>query len=154
MIEQERIDAIKSYVDVAPFMQACGIDLKQTGKGYKGHCPFHDDKKTPSLSVTPSVNLWKCFGCGKGGDIIEFVQHFDQVTFKEAVKKLATYLPTGDKAPPEKPKAKPAPDLSVKDPVPLSVADKKLLTRVVAYYQHTLSQDTRGLGYLKERGIT
>lgn len=69
MIEQEKIDAIKGYVDVAQFMQACGIDLKQNGKGYKGHCPFHDDQKTPSLSVTPSKQLWKCFGCGKGGDI-------------------------------------------------------------------------------------
>ena len=73
MIEQEKIDAIKGYVDVAPFMQACGIALKMNGKGYKGHCPFHDDKNTPSLSVTPGKNLWQCFGCGKGGDIIEFV---------------------------------------------------------------------------------
>jgi DNA primase len=95
MQNQEQIDAIKSYVDVAPFMLACGVDLQRVGRGYKGHCPFHEDSKSPSLSVTPGKNLWKCFGCGKGGDIIEFVRLFDRVDFPTAVTKLTTYLPGG-----------------------------------------------------------
>ena len=99
MIEQERIDAIKGRVEVAPFMRSYGIDLKRNGKGLHGHCPFHDDKKTPSLSVTPGKNLWQCFGCGKGGDIIEFVQLFDKVNFEAAVQKLETCLPGADSIP-------------------------------------------------------
>jgi len=88
MIEQERIDAIKNHVDVAPFMQACGIDLKRSGKSYKGFCPFHDDQKTPSLSVTPSKQLRQCFGCGAGGDVIDFIRKHDGISFKEAVARL------------------------------------------------------------------
>jgi hypothetical protein len=76
-------------------MLACGVDLQRVGRGYKGHCPFHEDSKSPSLSVTPGKNLWKCFGCGKGGDIIEFVRLFDRVDFPTAVTKLTTYLPGG-----------------------------------------------------------
>ena len=149
MMEKEQIDAIKGYVDVAPFMKACGIDLKRTGKSYKGHCPFHEDK-TPSLSVTPGKNLWQCFGCGKGGDVIEFVQLFDRVDFKAAVQKLATYLPTGEKAPPEKTKEKPVPSAC---PAERRIKDQKLLARVVNYYQHTFTEDSRGLDYLKDRGV-
>ena len=77
MIEQARIDAIKDGVDLAPFIQSCGVDLKKTGRGYKGHCPFHEDSKTPSLSVTPAKQLWQCFGCGKAGDVIDFAREFD-----------------------------------------------------------------------------
>ncbi len=149
MIEKEKIEAIKSYVDVGPFMQAHGIGLKMNGKGYKGHCPFHDDQKTPSLSVTPSKQLWKCFGCGKGGDIIEFVQLFDRVDFSTAVQKLAAYLPGGSYSPGQKIKK------AVKEgkKEELTVKEKKLLARVGSYYQHTMTIDSRGLDYLKERGI-
>jgi DNA primase len=99
MIEKERIEALKRDVDLVALVKSMGIDLKQNGKGYKGHCPFHDDQKTPSLSVTPSKQLWKCFGCGKGGDIFEFVQLFDRIDFKVAVAKLETYLPGADLIP-------------------------------------------------------
>jgi DNA primase len=68
-------------------VQAKGITLKKNDKGYMGLCPFHADKN-PSLSITPSKNLWQCFGCGASGDVIRFVALFDQVDFKEAVKRL------------------------------------------------------------------
>ena len=85
-----KIEAIKNYVDVGPFMQACGIALKMNGKGYKGHCPFHKDKKTPSLSVTPSKQLWKCFGCGKGGDVFTFVMEHEHLSFPDAARRVDT----------------------------------------------------------------
>ena len=66
MIEQEIIDTIKTDIDIISLIESKGIQLKKNGKGYVGICPFHDDK-TPSLSVTPSTNLWQCFGCGAGG---------------------------------------------------------------------------------------
>ncbi|MCP4568515.1 MAG: DNA primase, partial [FCB group bacterium] len=67
MIEQERIDKIKTDIDLISLIESKGISLKKNGKGYLGLCPFHDDKN-PSLSVNPSTNLWQCFGCGTGGD--------------------------------------------------------------------------------------
>ena len=143
MIEKERIACIKSTVDLVALVEAKGIQLKKNGKGYFGLCPFHADKN-PSLSINPSTNLWQCFGCGKGGDVIRFVELFDQVDFKEAVKRLTD---NGFKR-----STKPLKPSQAKG---LTVKDKKLLSRVVSYYQHTFTEDKAGLDYLKnERGIT
>ncbi len=90
MIEKERIESIKAGVDLAALVRAKGIQLKKNGKGYFGLCPFHDDHN-PSLSVNPINNLWQCFGCGAGGDVIRFVELFDQVPFPEAVNKLIAH---------------------------------------------------------------
>ncbi len=141
-IEREVIEQAKR-IDLVALVQAKGIELKKNGKGYFGLCPFHADK-TPSLSINPIKNLWQCFGCGAAGDTIRFVELFDQVDFTEAVKRLSN---NGFKSKPSKPKPEKAPSLTVKD--------KKLLARVVSYYQHTLTQDKTGIDYLKnERGIT
>jgi DNA primase len=65
------------------------VQLRNAGGGnLKGLCPFHDEK-SPSLSVSPSKNLWHCFGCGEGGDVIRFVQQIDHVDFADAVERLA-----------------------------------------------------------------
>ena len=147
MINQDEIDAIKKGVDLVPFMKACGIELKQVGGNYRGFCPFHEDT-TPSLTVNPKENLWNCFGCDKGGDNIRFVQLFDGISFNDAVERLKGYFPGGEL--PKPGKAKAAVKEEKKD---ISVADKKLLARVVDYYQHTFTEDQRGLDYLKNRGI-
>lgn len=143
MISQEKIEAIKQGVDLVGLIRSRGIALKKNGKGYKGLCPFHADDKTPSLSVTPSKNLWQCFGCGKGGDVIEFVKLHDRVGFTEAVQILSGEIPATRKDPAREPAATPE----------LAVKEKKLLARVVSYYQHSLTTDSRCLDYLKERGI-
>ncbi|MCL7489836.1 MAG: CHC2 zinc finger domain-containing protein, partial [Desulfobulbaceae bacterium] len=93
MMERERIEAIKRNVDLVALVKSRGITLKKNGKGYKGHCPFHADEKSPSLSVTPDKNLWQCFGCNTGGDAIRFVELFDKVDFKEAVQILSANMP-------------------------------------------------------------
>jgi DNA primase len=65
------------------------LQLKRAGGGsLKGLCPFHDEK-SPSFHVTPARNLWHCFGCGAGGDVIGFVQQIDHLSFTEAVERLA-----------------------------------------------------------------
>ncbi|MGY1607590.1 MULTISPECIES: DNA primase [unclassified Geodermatophilus] len=65
------------------------LQLKRAGGGsLKGLCPFHDEK-SPSFHVTPSRNLFHCFGCGAGGDVISFVQQIDHLSFTEAVERLA-----------------------------------------------------------------
>ncbi len=65
------------------------LQLKRAGGGsLKGLCPFHDEK-SPSFHVTPSRNLFHCFGCGVGGDVIGFIQQIDHLSFTEAVERLA-----------------------------------------------------------------
>ena len=143
MIEKETIASIKASVDLKALVESRGVTLKKNGKGWFGLCPFHDDK-SPSLSVNPSTNLFQCFGCGAAGDVIRFVELLDKVDFKEAVSRLSD---NGIK----KTIAKSQPARSE----PLTVKEKKLLSRVVAYYQHTFTLDNRGIDYLKnERGIT
>lgn len=65
------------------------VTLKSAGGGsLKGLCPFHDER-TPSFHVTPSKGMWYCFGCGEGGDVLNFLQKVDHLTFAESVEKLA-----------------------------------------------------------------
>jgi DNA primase len=65
------------------------LQLRGSGGGsLKGLCPFHDEK-TPSFNVTPSRGLWYCFSCTEGGDVIKFVQRIDNLSFTEAVERLA-----------------------------------------------------------------
>ena len=142
MIEKEKIQSIKQGVDLLALVESRGIDLKKNGKSYFGLCPFHDDK-IPSLSINPNKNLWQCFGCGAAGDVIRFVELFDKVPFPEAVKRLSG---NGDKLLRTTDHKQQTTDLSVKE--------RKLLARVVGYYQHTLNEDSRGLNYLRnDRGI-
>lgn len=159
MIEQEKIEAIKNGVDLVALVESKGIKLKKNGKTWFGLCPFHDDHN-PSLSVNPTNNFWRCFGCGAGGDVIRFVELFDHVDFKQAVEKLipesspvkyASHLTEQAKlkARPEK-----TGQQATNGQAGLTVKDCKLLARVAAYYQHTFVQDSRGINYLKqERGI-
>ena len=157
MIEKEKIESIKRDIDLVALIESKGIPLKKNGKGYKGLCPFHEDK-TPSLSVNPETNLWNCFGCDKGGDVIRFVELFDKIDFPQAVsqlevssKKLARRrLPA---MPRQGVKEKKKPNTS--NLTPYTVKERKLLSRVMSFYQHTFNEDSRGLKYLKEeRGIT
>lgn len=65
------------------------VTLKPAGVGsLKGLCPFHDER-TPSFHVRPQTARWHCFGCAEGGDVIDFVQKIDHVSFTEAVERLA-----------------------------------------------------------------
>lgn len=83
-------DDIEKVVHTANIEEVVGevVKLKRAGSNLSGLCPFHNEK-TPSFVVTPSKNIFKCFGCGKGGDSIDFVREYNHVGFTEAVKILA-----------------------------------------------------------------
>lgn len=78
---------IKEKIDLAQLVQEY-VPLKKAGIYYKAPCPFHREK-TPSFMVNAEKQIWKCFGCGKGGDIFSFVQEMEGLDFVEALKLLA-----------------------------------------------------------------
>lgn len=67
------------------------VQLLPAGKNYKALCPFHREK-TPSFFANPEKGFWHCFGCGAGGDVLDFMQRIEGLTFTEAVAKLARQL--------------------------------------------------------------
>lgn len=83
----EFIDNLKENVDIVALISDY-LELKKTGNRYKGLCPFHSEK-TPSFFVNPDNNFYHCFGCGAGGDVINFVMEIENLTFVESVKMLA-----------------------------------------------------------------
>ncbi len=78
------VDEIKSRLDIVEVIKQYVPDLKRTGRSYKGRCPFHKEN-TPSFIVTPDMQIFKCFGCGEGGDVISFIQKIERVEFAQAL---------------------------------------------------------------------
>ncbi|MDP8200964.1 MAG: DNA primase [Candidatus Tenebribacter burtonii] len=86
-MDQHVIDEIIERNDIVDVISSY-IPLKKTGSNFKARCPFHDEK-TASFVVSPKKQIYKCFGCGKGGNVITFVQEFEKISFPEALRKLA-----------------------------------------------------------------
>ncbi len=87
-IIKEDIEKVREAADLYDIVSAT-VTLQTAGtNSYKGLCPFHDEK-TPSFNVNTVNNHWKCFGCGLGGDVFEFVQRSEGIEFPEAVQYLA-----------------------------------------------------------------
>lgn len=81
------IEEIKSRSDIVKVISGY-IKVQQSGINYKGLCPFHGEK-TPSFYINTSKQIYKCFGCGEGGDVINFVMKIENLDFMDAVKLLA-----------------------------------------------------------------
>ena len=84
---EEWIEQVRSAVDIVEVIGR-RVELRQSGKNYVGLCPFHSEK-TPSFTVEPEKQFYHCFGCGQGGNVFNFVMATENLTFPEAVIKLA-----------------------------------------------------------------
>ena len=87
IIAEEKINEIRNAADIVSIISDY-IPLKMQGKNYFGVCPFHDDH-SPSMSVSPERQLYKCFVCNNGGNVFHFVQNYENISFVEAVKRVA-----------------------------------------------------------------
>lgn len=87
MINQETIEQVKSKSGIVDVVGAF-VKLKRTGADYTGLCPFHSEK-SPSFHVNPAKGIYKCFGCGKGGDSISFVMEHENKSYPDAICYLA-----------------------------------------------------------------
>ncbi len=81
------IEEIKNNLDIIEIISNY-IDLKQTGNNFRARCPFHNEK-TASFMVSREKQIFHCFGCDKGGDVISFLQEYEGISFNEALKILA-----------------------------------------------------------------
>lgn len=116
------------------------VDLKKSGNSYKGLCPFHNEK-TPSFTVDDKKQLFHCFGCGEGGDVVSFIMHKEGLSYIDAMKYLA------NKA-------------GIKLDDSKSTKENKILNRyydinkdIMMYFYKNLLTDKAGQIYLKNRGF-
>ena len=144
-IPEAEIERLKEGVPVQRLVEASGIELKKGGKDMLGRCPFHEDD-TASLVVTPTKNLWHCFGCGIGGGPIDWVMKRQGVSFRHAVELLRADVGVAVEPGARKRARLPA-------PVALDAGEQELLDQVIGYYHETLLASPEALNYLERRGI-
>ena len=87
LIPEETLERIRAAIDIVDLVSG-HVQLTRKGRNFLGLCPFHTEK-TPSFNVNPELQIYRCFGCGAGGNIFKFVQEMDRVSFPEAVSFLA-----------------------------------------------------------------
>ena len=88
MIDNASIESLKASIDIVDVIGSY-IELRKAGANYKANCPFHGEK-TPSFVVSPSKQIYHCFGCGVGGDSVKFVMELEKLSYPEAIEKLAS----------------------------------------------------------------
>ena len=133
---------VKEKLDIVELIGET-VQLRKAGTTWKGLCPFHGEK-TPSFTVTPTRETWKCFGCGRGGDIFNFVMERDGVDFATALRSLAGRA-----------------GIELSERTTREDADRKrlrdTLEAAIAFYHQVLTGHAAGeaaLAYLHGRGFT
>ena len=146
MYSREVIDEVISRNDIVDVISGY-VKLKKNGSSYTGLCPFHNEK-SPSFSVSGQRQLYHCFGCGVGGNVITFIMEYENMTFLEAVKML------GERAG----VALPETSVSEQDKKERVIRDRLLEINKIAatYYYRQLRSDRgrAGLEYLKKRKLS
>ncbi|MCF8363943.1 MAG: DNA primase [Prolixibacteraceae bacterium] len=147
MIDQATIDRIMDTADIVDVVEDF-VSLKKRGVNYLGLCPFHNEK-TPSFTVSPGKQIYKCFGCGRGGSPVNFIMEHEHLTFVDALKYLAKKYHI---------------EIVDKDETPEDVdrRNKRESLMIVSkfaqeYFSNVLFNEnegrTVGLGYFRERGF-
>jgi DNA primase len=141
-ITDEIIQKVKDSNDIVDIISE-SVRLKRAGRYYTGLCPFHNEK-TPSFTVTPDKQIYKCFGCGEGGNVISFIMKTKNLDFQEAVKFLA------DKA-----------NIQLEAETPRSIKVRetnekiyKINVDAARYFYGKLRKNKNALNYFRGRGIT
>lgn len=147
MISQQTIQEIQNRIDIIDIVGSF-VKLKRRGTNFIGNCPFHHEK-TPSFTVSPSKEIYKCFGCGKSGNAIGFVMEHEKYTYVEALKWLAQRYNVEIEETETSPEYKEQQQL----------ADSLHIVNqfAVKYFQNQLLEKEEGitnaLSYLRERGF-
>ena len=148
MIDQATIQKIFDAADIYEVVSDF-VSLKKRGVNYLGLCPFHNEK-TGSFTVSPAKGIYKCFGCGKGGNAVNFIMEHEQMSYVEALKYLAEkyHIPIEEK------------ELTEEQKKEKTERESMLIVSSYAneYFQYQLWNTDEGrsvgLGYLRQRGIS
>lgn len=142
-MSDSQVEEIKSKIDIIEIIQSY-LPIKKKGKNFWANCPFHGEK-TPSFSVSPDLQIFKCFGCGKSGDVFTFVEDYEKIDFREALEMLAKKAGIVLKA---------NPSLTSEEKINQKIL---LINQYCAvFYHHVLTKHPLGkpaLDYLFNRGI-
>lgn len=147
MISQQSIQQILSRIDIIDVLGDF-IKLKKRGTNYLGLCPFHNEK-SPSFTVSPAKEIYKCFGCGKSGNTIGFLMEHEKITYVEAIRWLAARYNV------ELEETEASPEVKAMQ----QVADSLYIINAFAqkFFSNTLLNTEHGndigLSYLKQRGF-
>ncbi len=153
-IPEPDIDRIKATIDLGALVRSRGVELKRHGgRDLIGRCPFHEED-TASFVVSPGKGLWHCMGCGAAGNVIQFVEKFDRVSFRHAFELLAAGA--GFAAPPAQRLASVATVPRLESPIEFAADDAALMGQIADYYHERLMSAATGAparGYLARRGL-
>lgn len=147
MIDQSTIQKIFDAADIHEVVSDF-VSLKKRGVNYVGCCPFHNEK-TGSFTVSPAKGIYKCFGCGKGGNAVNFIMEHEQLSYVEALRWLAAkyHIPIEEK------------ELTESEKREMSERESMLIVTKYAQefftyqLQHTDEGKSVGLGYFRRRGL-
>jgi len=144
MVQENISEKIKQRLDIAELVRQYVPHLKKAGRTWKACCPFHKEK-TPSFTVSSEKGLYYCFGCQEGGDIFDFLMKVENLSFNEAVEKLADLAGV---------EYKPQGNFSAAEQQRINL--RKTLDFAKKYYQKNLlsTQGTAARNYIKSRGLT
>ena len=146
MYSRQIIDEVISRNDIVDVISGY-IKLKKNGSSYVGLCPFHNEK-SPSFSVSGSRQLYHCFGCGAGGNVVTFIMEYENYTFPEAVKFLA------DRAGMELPETDYNDEERKERGIKVQLLEINKLAATYYYAQLRTEHGSLGLNYLKKRGLS
>ncbi|MBR5304782.1 MAG: DNA primase [Candidatus Gastranaerophilales bacterium] len=139
---QQVVEQIKEKLDIVDTISKFVV-LKKAGRNFQGLCPFHNEK-TPSFVVTPSKQIFKCFGCGEGGDVFTFLMKINNQTFAEMIEEQAANFGI------ELPKTNSKTAIQNKQEKERLYDAMELATK---FFKQNLESNQKALEYLEKRGI-